>query len=170
MERLSHIEALGGAVSVVSVSLNPCGLRSSSVVELMLRACTSYERSGCNRKMHALPALVTAIRTVSSGDAAEAPSVTRRLDTFGRLLPDPAASRERDRATNYPLASLTVRERQVLVEMAHGRSDSEIAGRICPKPHPNPHQSHPGHAGAAPASAGGRGGYDIGLGEPRPRH
>lgn len=75
--------------------------------------------------------LVTAIRAVASGDAVVAPSVTRRLlDTFGPHIPDPAAARNQARATDTVLAALTEREREVLVEVAHGRSNAEIAARL----------------------------------------
>ena len=122
--------------------------------------------------MHALPALVTVIRTVSCGDAVVAPSVTRRLNTFVRQLPDPAASRDHDRATNHLLAPLTKRERQVLVEVAQGRSNGEIASRL--------HRSDATtktHVRHILANLGLRDrvqvlvlAYDIGLVQPKPRH
>jgi DNA-binding NarL/FixJ family response regulator len=75
--------------------------------------------------------LVAAIRAVASGDAVVAPSVTRRLlDTFGPHLPDPEAAENQARATDDLLAPLTDREREVLVEVAHGRSNAEIAARL----------------------------------------
>ena len=75
--------------------------------------------------------LITAIRAVASGDAVVAPSVTRRLlHTFGPHLPDPAAAKDQARASDNLLAQLTEREREVLVEVASGRSNSEIATRM----------------------------------------
>jgi DNA-binding NarL/FixJ family response regulator len=75
--------------------------------------------------------LVTAIRVVASGDAVVAPSVTRRLlDTFAPHLPDPAVAENQTRAREKTLAALTDREREVLVEVAHGRSNAEIAARL----------------------------------------
>jgi DNA-binding NarL/FixJ family response regulator len=116
--------------------------------------------------------LVTAIRTVASGEAVVAPSVTRRLlDTFGPHLPDPAAARARDRATNNLLAPLTERERQVLVEVAHGRSNSEIAARLYLSD-----ATIKTHVGHILAKLGLRDrvqvvvlAYDLGLVQPRPR-
>jgi DNA-binding NarL/FixJ family response regulator len=69
--------------------------------------------------------LVSAIRAVAGGDAVVAPAVTRRLiDAFAEHLPDPATGRS---PTDQRLDRLTAREREVLVEVAHGRSNSEIA-------------------------------------------
>jgi DNA-binding NarL/FixJ family response regulator len=69
--------------------------------------------------------LVTAVRAVAAGDAVVAPSVTRRLiDTFIEHLPDPATGRS---PVDERLHQLTERERQVLLEVARGRSNAEIA-------------------------------------------
>lgn len=68
--------------------------------------------------------LLDAIRTVQRGDAVIAPSTTRRLlDQVAPELPVP------DRDTD-PVAALTDREREVLVELARGASNVEIAGRL----------------------------------------
>lgn len=65
--------------------------------------------------------LVAAVRIVHRGDALLAPSVTRRL--IERVATTP----EERRGPPPALASLTQREREVLVEVARGRSNSEIA-------------------------------------------
>jgi len=66
--------------------------------------------------------LLAAVRTVHAGDAVIAPSTTRRLlEHFAPLLPAQA------RPEPAALASLTEREREVLVAMARGRSNAEIA-------------------------------------------
>jgi DNA-binding NarL/FixJ family response regulator len=65
--------------------------------------------------------LIAAIRAAAAGDALLAPSVTRRLiEAFARRPPavSPAPSR---------VASLTARERDVLLLLARGRSNAEIA-------------------------------------------
>jgi len=117
--------------------------------------------------------LVNAIRAVASGDAVVAPSVTRRLlDTFGPHLPDPAAARDQATASRNLLGPLTEREREVLVEVAHGRSNSEIAARLYLSD--TTIKTHVGHI---LAKLGLRDrlqvvvlAYDIGLVQPKPRH
>jgi DNA-binding NarL/FixJ family response regulator len=69
--------------------------------------------------------LLSAIRSVAAGDAVVAPPVTRRLiDAYAGLLPDPAAP------AGGRLDRLTEREREVLLEVAQGRSNAEIATRF----------------------------------------
>jgi DNA-binding NarL/FixJ family response regulator len=74
----------------------------------------------------AMPAdLVAAIHAVAAGDAVVAPGVTRRLiEAFAHHLPTAGPVEERP-------DHLTAREREVLVELARARSNSEIAARLC---------------------------------------
>ena len=71
------------------------------------------------------PDLLTAIRAVATGDAVVAPSVTRRLlDVFADRLPTPS------KPLDEILVPLTPREREVLVEVATGDSNAQIAERL----------------------------------------
>jgi DNA-binding NarL/FixJ family response regulator len=75
--------------------------------------------------------LAGAVRAVARGDAVVAPALTRRLlDAYVHHLPaGPAQPRRRGR--DHPaLAELTDRERDVLGELAGGRSNAEIAARL----------------------------------------
>ncbi|MCL2453933.1 MAG: response regulator transcription factor [Micrococcales bacterium] len=70
--------------------------------------------------------LVEAIRTVARGDAVVAPRVTRRmLEIFADQLPVAGAGAE-----DLRLTCLTAREREVLVVVAEGLSNAEIAQRL----------------------------------------
>jgi DNA-binding NarL/FixJ family response regulator len=68
--------------------------------------------------------LIAAVRAVAAGDALLSPSVTRRLiEAFARRPPETTPSPAR-------LASLTARERDVLLLLARGRSNAEIAASL----------------------------------------
>jgi DNA-binding NarL/FixJ family response regulator len=68
--------------------------------------------------------LLTALRVVASGEGILAPAVTRRLiDTFARGAPPPPA-------VTGALGGLTPREREVLLHVASGLANAEIAAAL----------------------------------------
>lgn len=71
--------------------------------------------------------LIEAIRIIAAGDALLSPTVTRRLITeFVTHVPPPT------KADDSPttLAALTDREREVLVQVATGKSNAELAAHL----------------------------------------
>ncbi len=111
--------------------------------------------------------LLAGIRAVAAGDAVVAPALTRRLlDAFADHLPrDPGAD-----GPDGPLHRLTEREREVLVAMAGGLTNREIADRLVLS-----ESTVKGHVGRVLEKAGARDrvhaviiAYDAGLVRPRP--
>jgi DNA-binding NarL/FixJ family response regulator len=71
--------------------------------------------------------LSAAIRTVASGDAVVSPRITRRLlDEYAHLLSSPG----HDEPISRAMSALTDREREVLIALAEGLSNAEIAARL----------------------------------------
>jgi DNA-binding NarL/FixJ family response regulator len=72
--------------------------------------------------------LLAAIRAVASGDAVVSPRVTRRLlSQHAHRLPAAGSPEPAERAL---LAQLTAREHEVLLEVARGLTNAEIASRL----------------------------------------
>ncbi|UFU07438.1 response regulator [Ruania halotolerans] len=75
--------------------------------------------------------LVAAIRTVHSGDAVVSPRITRRmLEMFATELPTGTPDGGGSPAAAAPPSELTDREHEVLLAIAEGLSNSEIAASL----------------------------------------
>ncbi len=68
--------------------------------------------------------LVDAVHAIASGEAVMSPRITRRmLDLFGTRIPDEDTNAD-------PTAMLSSREREILIAIAQGRSNPEIAAEL----------------------------------------
>ncbi|MFC4147704.1 response regulator [Micromonospora mangrovi] len=93
-------------------------------VDDAVRAALRAGASGFVLKDAAPAELTMAVRAVAAGEAWLDPAVARSLLTDFATLGAPAGPGSAD------LARLTDREREVLVQVAHGLSNTEIAGRL----------------------------------------
>jgi DNA-binding NarL/FixJ family response regulator len=109
--------------------------------------------------------LIAGIRAVASGDAVVAPRLTRKLmDAYAEAVPDPSPD------TDPRLASLSDREREVLIAVGQGWTNTEIAERLVLT-----ESTVKKHVGRVLAKLGARDriqavivAYDAGLVRPRP--
>lgn len=75
--------------------------------------------------------LIAGVQTVAKGDAVVSPRITRRLlEEYAHQLPDPAQAAGPEGAIPSALDDLTERELEVLLAIADGLSNAEIAQRL----------------------------------------
>jgi DNA-binding NarL/FixJ family response regulator len=81
-------------------------------------------------------ALLDGIRTIAAGDALLSPTATRALITRFLTTTEPDTPAERDAPTEpiKQLATLTAREREVMVQAAEGKSNADIAHHLVVSP------------------------------------
>ncbi len=124
--RMPHLDGLAATARLTADGTGPrvIILTTFDLDEYVLKAIKAGA-SGFLLKDAPPEEMLAAIRTVHAGDAVIAPSSTRRLlGHLAALLPD------EERTPPAVLTSLTEREREVLVLMARGRSNTEIGGEL----------------------------------------
>lgn len=134
--RMPHLDGLAATAQLTKAwNARPEGAREPRIIVLTTFDLDEYVldaikggASGFLLKDAPPEEMLTAIRTVHRGDAVIAPSSTRRLLEH-MVTSMPAENRSAPDAQRL-IDSLTEREREVLVLMARGRSNTEIAGDL----------------------------------------
>jgi DNA-binding NarL/FixJ family response regulator len=121
--RLPRLDG-AAATRTITQSRLPVRVLILASLELDDEVLAALRAGACGFLPKDVPAeeLLAAIRTIAAGEAVVAPRVLRRLlERLATALPDPPVS------PAQPLRVLTDREREVLVHIARGETNNEIA-------------------------------------------
>ena len=123
------IEVIGEASDGASALAQARALHPDVILmDVRMPGMNGIDASGFLLKDTRPAELAEAIRTVADGEAVVSPRITRRmLEMFASHLPDDGSQAIDE---DPRIASLTPREREILVLMAQGMSNSEIAAHL----------------------------------------